>query len=72
MSQVLSQQEIDALMSNVKSGQLSSANESNAEPIPYTFQMPNRISKNQLRTIQNIHENFAENFSSYLTSKLQC
>jgi len=37
----------------------------------YDFRRPNRISKNQIRTLQSIHENFSESFGYYLTSKLQ-
>jgi len=74
MAEVLSQQEIDALLNNVDNE--SSKTEENStnlekEVIPFDFRLPNRISKNQLRTIQNINENFAEMFSSYLMSKLQ-
>jgi flagellar motor switch protein FliM len=39
--------------------------------VPFDFRLPNRISKNQLRTFRNIHETFAEGFSSFLVSKLQ-
>ena len=37
----------------------------------YDFRRPNRISKNQVRTLLSIHENFAELFGYYLISKLQ-
>ncbi len=74
MAEVLSQQEIDALLSNVDAGidkTESAASSFEKEVIPFDFRLPNRISKNQLRTIRNINENFAEMFSSYLMSKLQ-
>jgi len=74
MAEVLSQQEIDQLLNNVKSGsseQTSQPAQREKEAIPFDFRLPNRISKNQLRTIRNIHENFAESFSSFLVSKLQ-
>jgi flagellar motor switch protein FliM len=72
MAEVLSQQEIDALLNNVKSGKEEKDSSSREkEVVPFDFRLPNRISKNQLRTIRNIHENFAENFSSFLVSKLQ-
>jgi len=74
MAEVLSQQEIDALLNNVDSGAEKSEDSSSKlekEVIPFDFRLPNRISKNQLRTIHNINENFAEMFSSYLMSKLQ-
>ena len=72
MAEVLSQQEIDQLLNNMKTGsEESSPSHQDKEAIPFDFRLPNRISKNQLRTIRNIHENFAEIFSSFLMSKLQ-
>ncbi len=74
MAELLSQAEIDALLNNVKDGDSEEQIEekSNAkEIIPFDFRLPNRISKNQLRTMRNIHENFAESFSSFMVSKLQ-
>ena len=69
MSEVLSQQEIDQLLQS--GGETVPQAEPEEEIIPYDFRLPNRISKTQLRTIRNIHENFAESFSSYLVTKLQ-
>lgn len=72
MAEVLNQQEIDNLLNNVKSGTEEKTESNNQkEAIPFDFRLPNRISKYQLRTITNIHENFAESFSSFLVSKLQ-
>ena len=74
MAELLSQSEIDALLNNVKDGDSDEELEQKAsskEIIPFDFRLPNRISKNQLRTMRNIHENFAESFSSFLVSKLQ-
>lgn len=72
MAEVLSQQEIDQLLSNMKTGeQQPESSGTDKEAIPFDFRLPNRISKNQLRTIRNIHENFAETFSSFLMGKLQ-
>ncbi len=72
MAEVLSQQEIDELLSNMKSGdEVEEGVSVDKEIVPFDFRLPNRISKLQLRTLRNIHENFAEAFSSYLMSKLQ-
>jgi len=74
MAELLSQSEIDALLNNVKDGDTDEQIEAritSREVIPFDFRLPNRISKNQLRTMRNIHENFAESFSSFLVSKLQ-
>ncbi len=73
MAEVLSQQEIDLLLNKVKSGEEQTpAQNSEKEAVLFDFRLPNRISKNQLRTIRNIHENFAESLTSFLVSKLQC
>lgn len=73
MAEVLSQQEIDLLLNKVKSGEEQNPTQNNdKEAVLFDFRLPNRISKNQLRTIRNIHENFAESFASFLVSKLQC
>jgi flagellar motor switch protein FliM len=72
MAEVLSQQEIDQLLNKVKSGEEQAPTQgTEKEAILFDFRLPNRISKNQLRTIRNINENFAESFASYLVSKLQ-
>jgi len=41
------------------------------EAITFDFRLPHRLSKNQLRTFQAVHENFAETLASYLVSRLQ-
>ncbi|MCE1190486.1 MAG: flagellar motor switch protein FliM [Ignavibacteria bacterium] len=72
MAEVLSQQEIDALLNNIKGGSdQQHGGSQEREAVPYDFRLPNRISKNQLRTLRNIHENFAEGLSSFLMTKLQ-
>ncbi len=72
MAELLSQQEIDSLLNNIKNGEVTEAiNNQEKEAVPFDFRLPNRISKNQLRTIRNIHENFSENFTSFLVTKLQ-
>ena len=72
MAEVLSQQEIDQLLTNMNTGSgESQPSTKEKEIVPFDFRLPNRISKNQLRSIRNIHDNFAESFSSFLMSKLQ-
>lgn len=72
MAEVLSQSEIDQLLNTMQEGdKKDSAVISEKEAVPYDFRLPNRISKIQLRTIRNIHENFAESLSSFLMTKLQ-
>lgn len=72
MAEILSQQEIDALLNNIKSGAEQKVEmTSEKEAILFDFRLPNRISKNQLRVLRSIFENFAESFSSFLVTKLQ-
>ncbi len=72
MAELLSQQEIDNLLNNIKTGDIQDIlADDSKEAVPFDFRLPNRISKNQLRTIRSIHENFSESFSSFLVSKLQ-
>jgi|WetSurMetagenome_2_1015567.scaffolds.fasta_scaffold47888_3 flagellar motor switch protein FliM len=72
MAELLSQQEIDQLLNSVKTGEdKPPVPESDKVIIPYDFRLPNRISKNQLRTLRNIHETFSESITSFLMAKLQ-
>jgi flagellar motor switch protein FliM len=76
MADLLSQNEIDNLLSEMSSGRIAvedviSGKFKTSDISNYDFRRPNRISKNQLRTLQTVHENFAEVFGYYLVSKLQ-
>lgn len=74
MAKILSQDEIDALLSTVA--------EDTAEPgagvagpsrrvALYDFKHPNLISKEQMRLLENIHENFSRNFGVFLSAQLR-
>ncbi|MCL2039530.1 MAG: flagellar motor switch protein FliM [Bacteroidetes bacterium] len=71
----LSQNVIDDLLKEVTAGVTSvddlQTKYNKTQISNYDFRRPNRISKNQIRTLQSIHENFAEAFGYYLISKLQ-
>ncbi|MFP4369689.1 MAG: flagellar motor switch protein FliM [Candidatus Kapaibacterium sp.] len=76
MADVLSQNEIDNLLSEMTSGRVDvddvlGGSIAKGDISNYDFRRPNRISKNQVRTLQTIHETFAEVFGYYLVSKLQ-
>ncbi len=76
MTDVLSQNEIDSLLSEMTSGRVDveevlGGNVPKGDISNYDFRRPNRISKNQVRTLQTVHESFAEVFGYYLVSKLQ-
>ncbi|WP_147535394.1 flagellar motor switch protein FliM [Bacillus marasmi] len=73
MSDVLSQQEIDALLSAIKSGEIhaSDVTEEQDKVKVYDFKRAMRYSKDQLRSITRIHENFARLFTTYLSAQLR-
>lgn len=75
MSEVLSQQEIDQLLSGINSGEIKEERlgeyKKGHEVYEYDFRRPNRVSKDQLKTIRTLHESFSEIFGFYLASKLQ-
>jgi flagellar motor switch protein FliM len=68
VAEILSQEEIDALLSAVTYGEEVGKQEetAKAERIinTYDFRHPARVSKDQLRTLQNLHDNFARLLSS--------
>jgi len=63
VAEILSQEEIDALLSAVSYGEdvQVQAEPTKAEKFinTYDFRHPARVSKDQLRTLQNLHDNFA-------------
>lgn len=79
MSKILSQEEIDALLSGegVSEGAGAAVTEAVGEEQKeklvslYDFKHPNRVSKDQLRTIQTIHESFARGFATHLSTRLR-
>ena len=87
MSDILSQEEVDALLSAVSSGGDSdlssmmsgpsdsqdsgSSSQSDKTLSLYDFRRPDRVSKDQMRTLQNLHEGYARQFSTSLTNFLR-
>lgn len=73
LADVLSQREIDALLSAISNGELqaSDVQEKKEKVKVYDFKRAMRYSKEQLRTITRIHENFARLLSTYLSSYLR-
>ena len=73
MKDVLSQSEIDNLITALGSGDIESegANllEEELEDVKtYDFKRPNKFSKEQIRTLQIIHENFARTLGNFLSA----
>ena len=76
MAKILSQDEIDALLTTVTSGEVESNSESFDDAklrsvVAYDFKHPNRVSKDQVRTLENMHDNFAGHFGSALSALLR-
>ncbi len=74
MAKILSQDEIDALLTTVSDGDDDSAESADLEDdrlrsvVAYDFKHPNRVSKDQIRTLENMHDNFAGHVGSSLSS----
>ncbi|WHY79704.1 flagellar motor switch protein FliM [Neobacillus sp. WH10] len=73
MAEILSQQEIDALLSALNNGELeaSDVTENKEKVKVYDFKRAMRYSKEQLRSITRIHENFTRLLTSYLSAQLR-
>ena len=73
MAKILSQDEIDALLTTVSSGDSAMEDDSFEDDklrsiIAYDFKHPNRVSKDQIRTLENMHDNFAGHYASTLSA----
>lgn len=73
MADVLSQQEIDALLSALNNGEIQASDVTVKEEKVklYDFKRAMRYSKEQLRSITRIHENFTRLLTSYLSAQLR-
>jgi flagellar motor switch protein FliM len=70
LDRVLSQDEIDSVFRNLREG--GGGEEDNAKrALPYDFRRPDRIAKDQLRAIHQLHENFARSLASSLSAYLR-
>ena len=77
MAKILSQDEIDALLTTVSTSNEEEAFDDSIEGdklrsvIAYDFKHPNRVSKDQIRTLENMHDNFAGHYGSSLSTILR-
>ncbi len=82
MSEVLDQSEVDALLAAVDTGQVqqSDAKSTSGRPggrsVPadvhtYDFKRPERVSKDQMRALQTLHEGFGRNLGAALSTYLR-
>ena len=75
MTEILSQDEIDALLSAISSGEVdpddySAVGEQKKVKI-YDFRRPDKFSKDQIRTLQMMHETFARLTTTALSAQLR-
>jgi flagellar motor switch protein FliM len=75
MADVLSQNEIDELLSAISTGVVSAESikqEQKQKKIKlYDFKRPDKFSKDQIRTLYMLHENFARLLNTYLSAHLR-
>ncbi|KAB3535873.1 flagellar motor switch protein FliM [Alkaliphilus pronyensis] len=75
MSDVLSQNEIDALLKALNSGEVDADDikeEKQEKKIrPYDFKSPKKLAKDQLRTLHIIHDNFSRVLNTFLSGYLR-
>ncbi|MCC7204000.1 MAG: flagellar motor switch protein FliM, partial [Phycisphaeraceae bacterium] len=86
MAEVLDQSEVDALLAAVDSGEVDTAvveeqtsifsrkrrrPSEEVEVRPYDFKRPERVSKDQMRALENLHEGFSRNFGAALSGFLR-
>ena len=73
MADVLSQNEIDALLSALSTGEIESEEvgreDENHKIKLYDFRSPQKFSKEHIRTLELIHDNYARIISNYLTGQ---
>lgn len=73
MAEVLSQEEIDALLTSVSTSKSFEDDDAESQETVYLydFKHPSRVSKDQLRSLRTIHESFARILGTYLTTLLR-
>jgi flagellar motor switch protein FliM len=72
MAEVLTQEEIDALLKSISTSKPSQQQAAAKETVYlYDFKHPSRVSKDQLRSLRTIHESFSRMLGTYLTTLLR-
>lgn len=76
MAEVLSQSEIDALLSALSTGKVEGKelilkDEDMHKIKKYDFRSPQKFSKDHIRTLEMVHDNFARIISNYLSGQLR-
>lgn len=71
MPEKLTQAQIDALLNRMSSGEQIEDNEDQKRIKEYDFRSPKKFTKEQLKTLDSLHENFSRQLSSYLSGILR-
>jgi flagellar motor switch protein FliM len=75
VSEVLTQEEIDALLGALDRGEVDAEElkkeQSKKKVRVYDFRRPNKFSKEQIHTLQVIYENYARSLGTYLSAQLR-
>lgn len=75
MADILSQSEIDSLLAAISSGEMSATelkeSESEKKVKAYDFKRALRFSKDQLRSLNRIHDNYARMLTTYFSAQLR-
>src|SRR5207245_510529 len=72
MGRILTPDEVSALLSSSSDAAAARANEAGHGNVsPYNFRRPDRISKDQMRSLQLMHERFARNATTSLAAYLR-
>ena len=86
MAELLDQNEVDALLSAVEAGEVATEDDRqrvrifsrqrpgtdpDVEIRPYDFKRPERVSKDQMRALESLHEGFSRNFGAALSGFLR-
>ncbi len=71
MAEVLSQSQIDELLKNLNSGDMDVPEEPEKKIKSYNFRSPKRFTREQLKSIDNIYDNYSRLLSSFFTGILR-
>ncbi|KPU44657.1 flagellar motor switch protein FliM [Oxobacter pfennigii] len=76
MSEILSQSEIDALLSAISTGELlpeqdNDANKDKQQIKKYDFKSPKKFSKEHIRTLEMVYDNYARILAGYLSAQVR-
>lgn len=71
MPEQLSQSQIDALLQKINTGDVSISEDEGRKIKDYDFKSPKKFTKEQLKALDGLHENFSRMLSSYLSGLMR-